>query len=74
MLGAVLGAEAPGISLFGLVLGAVLGSDGTVFGRWEKLSAGPECQHIRFKKFALSEHTSAFAFAFIFGFPAFAFD
>ena len=74
MLGAVLGAEASGISLFGLVLGAVLGSFTTVIGRREKLSAGPECQYIRFKEFALSEHTSAFALAFVFGFLAFAFD
>ena len=45
MLGAVLGDEASGISLVGLVLGAVLGVDGTVFGRLEKLSAGLECQY-----------------------------
>ena len=53
MGGAVLGSEASGISLVGLVLGAVLGAEGpglflvgpgTVVGRWEKLSAGPECQ------------------------------
>ena len=44
-LGAVLGAEASGTSLFCLVLGAVLGADGTVVGRWEKLSAGLECQY-----------------------------
>ena len=47
MLGAVLGAEAPGISLVGLVLGAVLGVDGTVDGRLEKLSAGLKCQYYR---------------------------
>ena len=74
VLGAVLAAEASGISLLGLVLGAVLGTDGTGGGRWEKLSARPECQYcVRFMHFAMSEHTSAFAFALIFGF-AFAYD
>ena len=71
VLGAVLGAEVSGIPLFGRVLRAVLGVDGTVVGRWEKLSAGPECQY--FKGFALRGHTSAFAFAFVFRFP-FAYD